>query len=64
MKKSKGKCRVLDLGKNNHRYQYRLGTDLLVSSVGERDRGFLVDSRRSMNQPNAEPQIWWSGASH
>ena len=35
MKYNKGKRRDLYLGKNNTRYQYRLGTDLLESSDGE-----------------------------
>ena len=50
MKYSKGKRRDLYLGKNNTRYQYRLGTDLLESSDGERDLGVLVDSRVTMSQ--------------
>ena len=39
MKYNKGKYTDLCLGKNNPRYQYRLGTDQLESSVGERDLG-------------------------
>ncbi|GAB0186351.1 mitochondrial enolase superfamily member 1 [Grus japonensis] len=37
MKLSKGKCRVLHLGRNNLRHQYRLGVDLLGSSSVEKD---------------------------
>lgn len=48
-KYNKGKCRVLNLGKNDSRYQYRLGTDLLKSSVGESNLGVLVDSRMTMS---------------
>ena len=38
------------LGRNNPRFQYKLGNDLLESSVGERDLGVLVDSRMTMSQ--------------
>ena len=47
MKYSKGKRRDLYLGKNNTRYQYRLGTELLESSDGERDLGVLVEIGRA-----------------
>jgi len=43
----------LHLGKNNPRYQYRLGTDLLESSIGEKDLGVPVDSRMTMSQHSA-----------
>ena len=50
MRYNKGKRRDLYLGKNNTRYQYRLGTDLVDSSAGKRDLAVLVDSRVTISQ--------------
>ena len=50
MRYNKGKYRVLHLGKNNSRYQHRLGSDLLESSVGGKDLEILMHSRMTMSQ--------------
>ncbi|PKU42204.1 hypothetical protein llap_7500 [Limosa lapponica baueri] len=47
---TKGKCRLLHLGRNNPMRQYRLETDLLESTSEEKDLGVLVDNRMAMSQ--------------
>ncbi|KAJ7399981.1 rna-directed dna polymerase from mobile element jockey-like [Pitangus sulphuratus] len=42
--------KVLRLGRNNPRQQYRLRADLLESSSAEKNLGALVDNKLSMNQ--------------
>ena len=50
MRFNKSKCRVLHLGRNNPKYQYRMGDDLLERSSEEKDLGVLLDDRLTINQ--------------
>uniref|UniRef100_A0A8C3BR72 Reverse transcriptase domain-containing protein n=1 Tax=Cairina moschata TaxID=8855 RepID=A0A8C3BR72_CAIMO len=50
MRFNKSKCRVLHLGRNNLKYQYRLGDDLLERSSEEKDLGVLVEDRLTVSQ--------------
>ncbi|KAJ7404092.1 hypothetical protein WISP_147329 [Willisornis vidua] len=47
MRLNKDKCRVLHLGKNNPKYQYRLGANLLDNSPAEKDLAVLMDNKFS-----------------
>ena len=50
MKSNKDKCKVLHLGQNTQRAQYRLESVWLGSSLAEQDLGIQVDNKLNMSQ--------------
>lgn len=57
MRFSKGKCKVLHLGKNNPKYQYRLWADLLEGSSAEKDMS--LGEGRADYEPAVPLQPQW-----
>jgi len=49
MRFNKGKCRVLHMGRNNCKHQYRLGADLMEMNSADKDMGVLADNRLAMS---------------
>ena len=49
MRFNKSRCNVLHLGRNNCKYQYSLGHDLLERKTVEEDLEVLVDNRLAVS---------------
>jgi len=50
---SKQKCKVLHLGKNNPKHQYRLGSGCPENNLAEQDVEVLLDNKLNMRQQYA-----------
>ena len=50
MRLNKAKCKALHVGQGNPRYLYRLGEEILKSSLVEKDLGILEDKKLDMGQ--------------
>lgn len=66
MEPSKGKCKVLHLGRNKPMHQYVLGSAQLESSLAEKDLGVQVNTRLNMSQQGviAVKTAWYPGLHH
>lgn len=58
---NKSECQILQLGRGNPGYTYRLGDEMLENSTTEKDMEVLINNKLNMSQQNAQESQLYLG---